>query len=467
MAERKKESLQKELNAILQALQESPSGAGLDIIRQRSGLTLEPKTLQRRLVLLIQQGQVRAEGKTNGTAYYLAGHITKIPSAKNEVQPADTPPLSPRSQHLLRTIRQASELRTPVGYKRSFLDDYLPNQTNYLTLEQRNDLAEIGKTISSQEAAGTYARQILNRLLIDLSWNSSRLEGNTYSLLDTQRLLAEGRAAPEKSTWETQMILNHKEAIEFLVQDADDAIGFNRYTIQSLHALLSNNLLGDPGASGRLRSFGVGITGSVYTPLATPQQIEELFDLFLQKAGEIQNPFEQAFFCMVHLPYLQPFDDVNKRVSRLAANIPFNRHNLSPLSFTDVPQDLYVSGLLGIYELNDVSLLQDVFLWAYERSAAKYAALRQTLGEPDPFRLRYREKLREIIKHIMAETFTKSAATVSLNSFAKELPAVDRQRFIVAVETELLSLHEGNFARYGVSPAQYKAWKAVWDTPER
>ena len=120
--------------------------------------------------------------------------------------------------------------------------------------------------------------------------------------------------------------------------------------------------------------------------------------------------------------------------------------------------------MLCIYELNDVSLLQDVFLWAYGRSAARYAALRQTLGEPDPFRLRYREKLREIIKHIIAETFTKSAATVSLNSFAKELPAADRQRFIAAVETELLSLHEGNFARYGVSPAQYKAWKMVWDT---
>ncbi len=85
---------------------------------------------------------------------------------------------------------------------------------------------------------------------------------------------------------------------------------------------------------------------------------------------------------MVHLPYLQPFDDVNKRVSRLAANIPLIRSNLSPLSFTDVSQSAYTDAILGVYELNDVSLLRDVFFWAYERSAARYAAARQSSGSP-------------------------------------------------------------------------------------
>ncbi len=95
---------------------------------------------------------------------------------------------------------------------------------------------------------------------------------------------------------------------------------------------------------------------------------------------------------MVQLPYLQPFDDVNKRVSRLAANISFNRHNLSPLAFVDVPGDLYINGMLGVYELNRIELLKDVFMWAYERSAARYAVLRQSLGEPDAFRLKYRDR---------------------------------------------------------------------------
>ena len=92
---------------------------------------------------------------------------------------------------------------------------------------------------------------------------------------------------------------------------------------------------------------------------------------------------------MVHIPYLQPFEDVNKLVSRLIANIPLIRLNLSPLSFVDVPQKTYINGLLAVYELNQIDLLRDVFIWAYERSCALYSATRQTLGEPDAFRLRY------------------------------------------------------------------------------
>jgi Fic family protein len=136
------------------------------------------------------------------------------------------------------------------------------------------------------------------------------------------------------------MILNHKDAIEFLVTNAED-IGFNRYTILNLHGLLANNLLADPTAVGRLRHIAVGIEGSVFHPLEVPAQIEESFDQLLASASVIRDPFEQAFFMMVQLPYLQPFDDVNKRVSRLAANIPLIQANLAPLSFADVPNDLY------------------------------------------------------------------------------------------------------------------------------
>lgn len=135
-------------------------------------------------------------------------------------------------------------------------------------------LEKIGKTATPNQPAGTYAKEILSRLLIDLSWNSSRLEGNTYSLLDTQRLIYFGEMADDKSAREAQMILNHKDAIEFLAQSGEE-VGFNRYNILNLHALLSNNLLPDPGASGRLRTFDVGIYKSVFVPLAVPQLISE------------------------------------------------------------------------------------------------------------------------------------------------------------------------------------------------
>ena len=198
----------------------------------------------------------------------------------------------------------------------------------------------VSRTFDDQ-AAGTYAKQILNRLLIDLSWNSSRLEGNTYSLLDTTRLIELGEAAEGRDRLESQMIVNHKDAIEFLVNDAED-IGFNRYTILNLHGILAQNLLPDPGAPGRLRRMGVGIGKSTFHPLELPQLIEECFNQLLNTAAAIRDPFEQALFAMVQLPYLQPFDDVNKRVSRLSANIPFIKRNLSPLSFIDVPRAIYM-----------------------------------------------------------------------------------------------------------------------------
>jgi hypothetical protein len=332
----------------------------------------------------------------------------------------------------------------------------------YLTNTQRSRLMTLGQTAQGDQPAGTYARQILQRLLIDLSWNSSRLEGNTYSLLDTQRLLALGQAAADKSATDAQMILNHKEAIEFLVESAGE-IGFNRYSITNLHGLLSNNLLPDPRASGRLRTHAVGIHRSVYTPLVIPQLIEENFDKLLAKADAIQDPFEQAFFGMVHIPYLQPFDDVNKRVSRLAANIPLNKQNLAPLSFVDVPQDLYIQGLLGVYELQDVALLRDVFLWAYERSCLRYAALRQSLGEPDPFRLRYRDDIRAQVTTIVIQGMKQPAARRQIESQAHQLPAADRAHFIEVVETELLSLHAGNIARYRIRPSEFVAWQAAWN----
>jgi Fic family protein len=205
------------------------------------------------------------------------------------------------------------------------------------------------------------------------------------------------------------MILNHKGAIEFLIDSANE-IGFNRYTLLNLHALLCDNLLEDPTASGRLRTIPVGIGHTTFLPLEGPHRIEECFDQVMDTAAAIRDPFEQAFFAMVHLPYLQPFVDVNKRVSRLAANIPLIQHNLCPLSFVDVSQATYISAMLGIYELNRIELLRDVFVWAYKRSCARYSAVRQSLGEPDPFRLQYREQIAQLVTEVVHKKMSKPEA---------------------------------------------------------
>jgi hypothetical protein len=448
-----------EMESIKKVLRKYPDGVLIDTIEEQFTLELPRRTLQRRLLKLQQAGDVRVEGKTRAAKYFLvAGKDMPIPAAKQSGQ--SRIPLSREGESILQQVISPIQQRTPVGYNRNFLDTYKPNTSSYLTSDEMEELGKIGRVMPDQPA-GTYAKEILSRLLLDLSWNSSRMEGNTYSLLDTQRLISFGEAAEDKSVAEAQMILNHKDAIEFLVQSTEN-IGFNRYTILNLHALLSNNLLPDTGASGRLRTFGVGIHQSVYEPLAVPQLISELFDLILEKAEQIKNPFEQAFFMMVHLPYLQPFDDVNKRVSRLATNISFARNNLAPLAFVDVPNDIYIQGMIGVYELNRIELLRDVFLWAYERSAARYAVLRQSLGEPDPFRLKYREDIRTLITEIILQAMKPKEASDKIKAVSKGLSTLDQEKFIEAVETELLSLHEGNFARYRIRPSEFENWKKIW-----
>ncbi|RXK81043.1 Fic family protein [Filimonas effusa] len=450
-----KQQLEQELNLVEQSLKKFKDGTSIEDIRQITGLEL--RTLQRRLKELADQGRISISGQRKSTLYHPI-HISYpevIKDTEDEIVP-----LSTMGKEIKAIISKPSAKRHPVGYDLKFLTSYRPNIDSYLTPEDKNKLASLGKTARLNQPAGTYAKEVLQRLLIDLSWNSSRLEGNTYSLLDTQRLISQGEEADNKTAAEAQMILNHKDAIEFIVQGSEE-IGLNRYTLTNLHAMLSSNLLPDPAASGRLRSMGVGISNSVFTPLSIPQQIEEMFELLLDKANQIENPFEQAFFIMVQLPYLQPFDDVNKRVSRLAANIPLNKHNFSPLAFVDVPGEIYVQGIMGIYELNRIELFKDVFMWAYERSAQRYAALRQSLGEPDPFRLEYREPIKSLITEIISQALTPKQATDLIHGEA-ELFDKDQTKFIEAVETELLAVHEGNFARYHIRPSEFKRWQEVW-----
>lgn len=454
-----------DLAAIEQAVGNSPEGVSAQQIRQALPAPVALRTLQHRLKHLVTQGRLVRHGQRRWARYSLPAATPTSAAAGVAAQESDESaiPLSSASIAIRDHVRQPPAARRPVGYDRGFLDAYRPDSSFYLSASERAHLAAVGRPQIAEQPAGTHARRILDRLLIDLAWNSSRLEGNTYSLLDTRRLIEFGEEAQGRAHLEAQMILNHKDAIEFLVSTADE-IGFNRYTVLNLHALLANNLLTDATAAGRLRHIAVGIERSTFHPLEMPQLIEESFDQILATANAISDPFEQAFFIMVQLPYLQPFDDVNKRVSRLAANIPLIRSNLSPLSFADVPRQTYTDAVLGVYELKGIDLLKDVFIWAYERSAARYAAVRQSLGEPDPFRLRYRAQLREIIADLIRSRVGRKEAVARIATWQNEtIDRDDRERFNEIVEAELSSLHEGNYARYRIRPSEFAAWRDAWE----
>jgi hypothetical protein len=337
----------KDIQALSDALGGFPEGAALEQIAAALPFPIARRTLIRRLAVMVKRGLALKSGASRAAKYRIGRGTAKPFAARaREASQSDLfVPISRAGSQVLRLVDRPKGARKPAGYNRQFLDGYRPNRSGYLSAAEKVRLAELGATPGPGQAAGTYARQILNRVLIDLSWNSSRLEGNTYSLLDTQRLIELGEAAEGKAAADAQMILNHTAAIEFLVQSAD-AIGFNRHTILNLHALLADNLIGDPTAPGRLRRERIGIGQSVYHTLEVPQLIEEGFDRLLATAAAIRDPFEQAFFVMVQLPYLQPFLDVNKRVSRLAANIPLIKGNLVPFSFVGVPETSYTHGML-------------------------------------------------------------------------------------------------------------------------
>lgn len=456
-----------ELETIILELLDKEPEVSIRSIAMAAGLPpdddTERKAIRRALASLENKKLILAKGSARSRVY--VRHEDKTTeggetAATTNEQGFKAIELSSGSRDLLNYISQDLKQREPVGYDQDFLRSYEPNETFYLSARQRERLLEIGRVEMIERPAGTYARNILNRLLIDLSWNSSRLEGNTYSLLETKRLVEFGEIAEGKDASEAQMILNHKAAIEYIVESADEH-QITGQEIRSIHALLSENLLGDPAASGRLRSLIVGIGGSTYIPLENPQILQECFGLFVEKLNAIEDPFEQSIFSIVHLSYMQAFEDVNKRTARLVANVPLIKENLKPLSFTDVDQSAYVRALLGVYEKTDVSLIRDLYVWAYSRSSQRYTAVQQSLGEPNLLKLKYRNPIREIVSSIILEQVVGAEIVQRVRELIEEhdIPGADREAVFNLIEDEIISLHDGNVARYKVTPNQFQAWK--------
>ncbi len=454
-----------ELDAIVRWVAKHPSGIGMAALTESLASEASARTLQRRVASLVRAKRLEAHGAGRNTQYRVPVLVVNLKVAGMSVATSISSPsievyvpVSPEGESIRQYVRQPIQQRRPVSFDISFLDAYEPNHTHYLSASLRQQLHGLGRAdIATGAAAGTFARDILQRLLIDLSWASSRLEGNTYSRLDTERLIEHGRAAEGKDAVETQMILNHKAAIDYLVHAPSVAV--DTRTVIALHALLSDGLMRDAAASGRIRRRVVEVSGSVYHPPGLPQRLEELFEIVLRMAAEIDDPFEQSFFLMVHLPYLQPFEDVNKRTSRLAANIPLARHNLAPLSFVDVPPQAYIDGLLGVYETTRVDLLRDVFVWAYTRSCQQYTAVKQQLVIPDTFRLRHRAHLAAAI-----QTIVRNGTGLDDRALKRATPAAvdrkDRERFTALLRSEFETLHAGNAVRFGLQPLEFEAWQA-------
>ena len=419
--------------AILDYIADHP-GAGREAIRRHVAPEVSAPTIWRALKRLVEEGRLEVSGKARATGYTLAGSA------------------------LVRAHLQTPyNRRRPATYNKEFIDRYVPGKSFYLGEADRQRLHEAGRPVPPPPA-GTYAHRVSERLLVDLSWASSRMEGNTYDILETERLIRFGEEAAGRDRREAVMILNHKEAIQYVADHLAD-ISISRPDIFNIHALLADGLLVDPAMAGRLRRIPVGISHSSYRPLDDPYAIEEEFEILLDKAAAITDPFEQSFFVLVHLPYLQAFADINKRTSRVASNISLLKAELAPMSFLTVDDATYIDGLMGIYELNNVSLLRESYIDAYLASAENYKVLRAELESPDKAALTYRDFVRNAVRHSVLQRKGFQQEEIAAMVAEAGIPAYDREQLVDYIANQIRGLHEGNLIRYRLRPEDLAALK--------
>ena len=425
----------------------------LPALMLRLGKGFKERSVRRWLGFLIKEGEVKKIGQNRGAKYITAGR------SQESRMGAVSSCFSCASLEAIKIIKKPLFERQPVAYADSWFDSYQPNSSYYLEERLRKQLLTSGQRATHQDPAGTYAHQIFNRLMIDLSYNSSRLEGNTYSLLDTERLLLHGHTAEGKLDEEKAMILNHKEAIRYLVDNAPK-IEINRNVICTLHYLLSDSLV-EPSEAGKVRKKSVRIGGSTYIPFEDPRRLEQQLEKITAKAALIQDPYEQSIFLLVHVSYLQAFTDVNKRTARLSANIPLIKSNLVPLAFSNIQVNDYMSAMIAAYELQDVRPLVDLYVYSYLRTCAAYDATIKAIGF-DEVRVRYRKERKEVVREVILQNFVGAQLQQYVKKRASRLVSdSNHDAFVEDILEDLEQMDDARLAGLGITPEQLKAWQEL------
>ena len=214
---------------------------------------------------------------------------------------------------------------------------------------------------------GEYRKE-MERLGVDLSWKSSQIEGNTYNLLETERLLLEKEEAKGKTKEEAIMLLNHKEALDFILDNPDYLQYLSIRKIEDIHSILIKEL----GVERHIRSRRVGITGTNYRPLDNEYQIREAMEDTCQLINNKQSIFDKAFLALVLLSYIQPFADGNKRTARITSNAILIANGYCPLSFRSVDSIDYKKAMLVFYEQNNIYPFKKIFIEQFEFAVNTY-----------------------------------------------------------------------------------------------
>lgn len=309
-------------------------------------------TVKRILTQLLFGKYIISEGKGKGTKYFI----------------------SP-SYELLHSIDLDSYYEKEID-ERKIKEEFnleifeLLSKTDVFNKTELSKLADLQAKYSgniSQLSDFEYKKE-LERLAIDLSWKSSQIEGNTYSLLETERLLKDKETAAGKTKEEAIMLLNHKDAIDFIVENPDYLIPLTIEKIEDIHSLLIKDLAVDKN----LRKRRVGISGTNYRPLDNEFQIREALDSASKLVNRKENIFEKAILILVLISYIQPFIDGNKRTARIVSNAILMNYKHCPISFRTADSIDYKKAMLLFYEQNNISKFKEIFINQFEFAVKTY-----------------------------------------------------------------------------------------------
>ncbi len=342
-------NIEKQILDFLKSNPESSSNQILENIEEKKSIA----TIKRVLSKLVSENLISTTGKGKSTKYKLSPFYKLFENIDIE-------------QYYKKEIDE----RTIVeNFNFALLTDILSN----VDLFTENELEKLfilqdKFTQNISELSEYQHKKELERLAIDLSWKSSQIEGNTYSLLETEKLLKEKETASGKTKEEAVMLLNHKDAIDFIVENPDYLYPLTVSKIEDIHSILTKELDVDRN----IRKRRVGISGTNYRPLDNEFQIKEALSLMCELINKKKNIFEQALLALVLISYIQPFVDGNKRTARIVSNAILINHNYCPISFRTVDSVDYKKAMLLFYEQNNVTIFKKIFIEQFEFAVKTY-----------------------------------------------------------------------------------------------
>jgi Fic family protein len=316
-------------------------------------LDMSVATLRRKLQELVAEDLINAIGELKSRKY-------EISNGYNIIRPIDV------DQYFEKEI---DERIIQDKFNSELISQTLQNISIFINteLDQLNNLQEKFKSNSSRLSKSEYKNE-LERLAIDLSWKSSQIEGNTYSLLETERLLKDKETAAGKTKDEATMLLNHKDALDFIIKYPNYINPLTVSSIKDIHSILVKEL----DISRNIRSRRVGISGTNYKPLDNEFQIKEAVESMCTLINSKKNVFEKAFLSLVLISYIQPFADGNKRTARIISNAILINNHFCPISFRTIDSIEYKKAMLVFYEQTNISPFKKVFIGQFEFAVNTY-----------------------------------------------------------------------------------------------